>query len=114
MLPTALASALALALIGLLGQPLQLFNMLAFLLILGMGVDYGIFLLAQPQRDLVRPFLTITLAAISTLLAFGLLALSGTPALHAFGLTMLFGIGLSWLLTPIFIPRESAALQRGA
>lgn len=112
LLPTALASALALALIGLLGEPLQLFNMLALLLILGMGVDYGIFLLAQPQRDLVRPFLTITLAAISTLLAFGLLALSGTPALHAFGLTMLFGIGLAWLLTPMFMPRDSDALQR--
>ncbi|MFZ2237823.1 MAG: hypothetical protein WAV67_15820 [Dokdonella sp.] len=107
LLPTALASALTLALIGLLGEPLQLFNMLALLLILGMGVDYGIFLLAQPQRDLVRPFLTITLAAISTLLAFGLLALSGTPALHAFGLTMLFGIGLAWLLTPMFMPREN-------
>ncbi len=114
LLPTALASALALALIGLLGQPLQLFNMLAFLLILGMGVDYGIFLLAQPQRDLVRPFLTITLAAISTLLAFGLLALSGTPALHAFGLTMLFGIGLAWLLTPMFMPRDTDAVLRAA
>lgn len=109
LLPTALASALAVALIGLLGEPLQLFNMLALLLILGMGVDYGIFLLAQPQRDLVRPFLTITLAAISTLLAFGLLALSGTPALHAFGLTMLFGIGLAWLLTPMFMPRDNDA-----
>ena len=114
LVPTALASALALALIGLLGEPLQLFNMLALLLILGMGVDYGIFLLAQPQRDLVRPFLTITLAAISTLLAFGLLALSGTPALHAFGLTMLFGIGLAWLLTPMFMPRSSDAAQRTA
>ena len=107
LLPTALASALALAVLGLLGEPLQLFNMLALLLILGMGVDYGIFLLAQPQRELLRPFLTITLAAISTLLAFGLLALSGTPALHAFGLTMLFGIGLAWLLTPMFMPRDN-------
>ena len=51
LLPTALASGLALALIGLLDEPLQLFNMLALLLVLGMGVDYGIFLLAQPQRD---------------------------------------------------------------
>lgn len=108
LLPTALASGLALALIGLLDEPLQLFNMLALLLVLGMGVDYGIFLLAQPQRDLVRPFLTITLAAISTLLAFGLLALSGTPALHAFGLTMLLGISLAWLLAPLFMPRDNA------
>jgi len=102
--PTALASALALALPALLGQPLQLFNVLALLLILGMGVDYGIFLLEQPQRKAIRPFLSISLAAASTLLAFGLLALSLTPALRAFGLTMLLGIGLAWLLTPYFMP----------
>ncbi len=104
LLPTALASALTLALLALLGQPLQLFNVLALLLILGMGVDYGIFLLEQPGRDATRPFLSVSLAAASTLLAFGLLALSATPALRAFGLTMLFGIALSWLLTPLFLP----------
>ncbi|HSC80480.1 MAG TPA: hypothetical protein VLC08_09010, partial [Chitinolyticbacter sp.] len=102
LLPTALASALTLALLALLGQSLQLFNVLALLLILGMGVDYGIFLLAQPDPDEAGPFLSITLAAICTLLAFGLLALSATPALRAFGLTMLFGISLAWLLTPSF------------
>nr|WP_295777209.1 MMPL family transporter [Rhodoferax sp.] len=104
LLPTTLASGLTLALLALLGQPLQLFNVLALLLILGMGVDYGIFLLEQPGRDVFRPFLSVTLAAASTLLAFGLLALSATPALRAFGLTMLFGIGLSWAMTPVFLP----------
>ncbi|AZN36311.1 MMPL family transporter [Iodobacter ciconiae] len=104
LLPTLLASTLALAILALLGQPLQLFNILALLLILGMGVDYGIFLLENPDRHATRPFLSVTLAAASTLLAFGLLALSATPALHAFGLTMLLGIGFSWLLTPAFMP----------
>ncbi|MCV2350882.1 MMPL family transporter [Paucibacter sp. Y2R2-4] len=104
LLPTLLASALALAIPALFGQPMQLFNVLALLLILGMGVDYGIFLLEQPARQALRPFLSVTLAAASTLLAFGLLALSGTPALRAFGLTMLLGIVLSWALTPLFMP----------
>lgn len=108
LLPTALASALTLSLLAILGQPLQLFNVLALLLILGMGVDYGIFLLEQPGRDATRPFLSVSLAAASTLLAFGLLALSATPALRAFGLTMLFGIALSWLLTPLFLPSAVA------
>jgi predicted exporter len=102
--PTLLASALALALPALFGQPLQLFNVLALLLILGMGVDYGIFLLEQPSPAAIRPFLSVSLAAASTLLAFGLLALSATPALRAFGLTMLLGIALAWLLTPMFMP----------
>lgn len=106
--PTAIASALAIALLALLGQPLQLFNVLALLLILGMGVDYGIFLLEQPGRSERRPFLSVTIAAACIELAFGLLALSQTPALRAFGLTMLFGIFLAWLLTPLFMDADHA------
>ena len=98
--PTALAAALSLAALGWLGEPLQLFGVLAQLLLLGMGVDYGIFLLEH--RDDGASWLAISLGAASTLLAFGLLALSATPALHGFGLTLLLGIGLVWLLSPCF------------
>ena len=34
----------------------------------------------------------------------GLLGLSDTPALRAFGMTLLLGIGLVWLLSPLFRP----------
>ncbi|PTT90102.1 hypothetical protein DBR42_06685 [Pelomonas sp. HMWF004] len=102
--PTALACVLTIALLAISGQVLQLFHILPLLILLGLGVDYGIFLLEQPGRTETRPFLSVTLAAASTLLSFGLLALSGTPALHAFGLTLLIGVFLAWLLTPFFIP----------
>lgn len=102
--PTALASLLTVALLALSGQVLQLFHILPLLILLGLGVDYGIFMLAQPGRHETRPFLSVTLAAASTLLSFGLLALSATPALHAFGLTLLFGVFLAWLFTPLFMP----------
>ena len=102
--PTALACVLTVAMLSLAGQVLQLFHILPLLILLGLGVDYGIFLLEQPGRTETRPFLSVTLAAGSTLLSFGLLALSGTPALHAFGLTLLIGVFLAWLLTPLFMP----------
>ncbi len=102
--PTALASLITVALLALVGQVLQLFHILPLLILLGLGVDYGIFMLEQPGRHETRPFLSVTLAAASTLLSFGLLALSATPALHAFGLTLLFGVFLAWLLTPLFMP----------
>lgn len=98
LLPTAAASALALAGLAWAGVPLQLFVVLALLLLLGIGVDYGIFLLEH--RDDGASWLAVCLGAASTLLAFGLLALSATPALHAFGLTLLIGIGAVWLLSP--------------
>jgi len=102
--PTALACLLTVALLAIGGQVLQLFHILPLLILLGLGVDYGIFLLEQPGRSETRPFLSVTLAAASTLLSFGLLALSGTPALQAFGLTLLMGVFLAWLLTPFFLP----------
>ena len=98
LLPTALAALLCLSLLGWLGVPLQLFGVLAQLLLLGMGVDYGIFLLEH--RGDGASWLAVCLGAASTTLAFGLLALSATPALHGFGLSLLFGIGLVWLLSP--------------
>lgn len=102
--PTALACVLTVALLSIGGHVLQLFHILPLLILLGLGVDYGIFLLEQPGRTETRPFLSVTLAAASTLLSFGLLALSGTPALQAFGLTLLIGVFLAWLLTPFFMP----------
>lgn len=105
LLPTALAAALSLATLGWLGVPLQLFGVLAQLLLLGMGVDYGIFLLEH--RGDPASWLAVSLGAASTLLAFGLLALSATPALHSFGLSLLLGIGLVWGLSPCFRPEPS-------
>ena len=100
--PTALAALLSLAALGWIGEPLQLFGVLAQLLLLGLGIDYGIFLLEHEGDG--ASWLAICLGGASTLLAFGLLALSSTPALHGFGLTLLLGIGLVWLLSPCFRP----------
>jgi len=71
-------------------------------LVFGMGIDYGLFLVAQKSD--ARAFLAICVAAFLTLPAFGLLAVSSTPALRTIGLTTVFGIGLAWLFTPLFRP----------
>ncbi|GGY01462.1 MMPL family transporter [Pseudoduganella dura] len=104
--PTALASVATLAILGLAGQNLQLFHVLALMLLLGVGVDYGIFMQegatnCANRRD-TTPWLAVGLAAANTILSFGLLGLSHTPALQAFGLTMLLGTLLVWLTVPCF------------
>lgn len=98
-LPTLAASLLAVAAQGWLGEPFQLSTILALLLLLGMGVDYGIFLLEHDGDG--AAWLAVVLGAASTWLAFGLLALSSTPALHAFGLTLMIGIAAVWALSPL-------------
>jgi predicted exporter len=100
--PTATASLLTLALLGFAGQSLQLFHVLALMLLLGVGVDYGIFMQEEHERGSDAPWLAVGLSAASTILSFGLLGLSGTPALQAFGLTMLVGTALVWLGAPCF------------
>ena len=105
--PTLLAGAMTVALLALFGQPLQLFNVLALMLLLGMGIDYGIFLIEH--RGDASAWLAVCVGAASTWLSFGLLGLSATPALRAFGLTLLFGIGLVWLISPLFRPPPHAA-----
>ena len=41
--------------------------------------------------------LSVSLSAMTTLLAFGMLAFSATPFIRSIGLTLLFAISLSWL-----------------
>ncbi|WP_235471203.1 MMPL family transporter [Herbaspirillum hiltneri] len=109
--PPLVATLATLALFGLTGQPLQLFHVLACLLLLGLGVDYGIFLQEPTDRHQRFSWLTVGLSAISALLSFGLLALSNSPPLHAFGLTMLIGMALVWLISPCFRGAASSSLS---
>ncbi|BCL77385.1 membrane protein [Jeongeupia sp. HS-3] len=96
--PSLLASIATLAIFGWLGIPLQLLTVLTLLLLLGMGIDYGIFVNDYPGE--VRILLATSLAALCTLLSFGLLAFSHTPALATFGTATLSGVGLAWLIAP--------------
>jgi predicted exporter len=119
--PTSAASILALALLGAAGQGLQLFHVLALMLVLGIGVDYGIFWQEHAARHDRIAWLSVSLSASSTLLSFGLLGLSQTPALRAFGLTMLIGIVIVWIVVPCVGPEQAndpgdpagVAIERG-
>jgi predicted exporter len=109
--PAALASVATLALLGAAGHGLQLFHVLALMLVLGIGVDYGIFLHERPGRRDETAWLAVGISTLSTLLSFGLLGLSKTPALQAFGLTLLFGITAAWLLVPCFAESEGDSVE---
>lgn len=100
--PTAVASVATLAILGFASQSLQLFHVLALMLLLGVGVDYGIFMQEHASRRNSTSWLAVGLSAASTILSFGLLGLSKTPALQAFGLTMLIGIAIAWAIVPLF------------
>lgn len=105
-LPTVLASAGVVIVMALTGQAWQLFSVLGLVLLLGVGVDYGIFLLEHEEDP--SAWLAVLIGAGSTWLAFGLLGLSNTPALKAFGSTLMVGLPLVLCLAPCFRARAPA------
>ncbi|MCM2131732.1 MMPL family transporter [Larsenimonas rhizosphaerae] len=109
MAPAAGAVLLVLSLYSLLGVPLNLFHQLALLLVIGLGLDAGIFITEHPTAH--HAWLAITLSTLSSLLAFGLLAFSATPVLHYIGLTTLLGLLSVWLLVPLVQPRQPTSPQ---
>jgi predicted exporter len=98
--PPVLAGLLALSVISVAGGTLNLFNFLALILVLGIGIDFTIFI-AEAKHDPESTMFAITLSAITTILSFGLLSLSSTFAVHSFGITVLIGIACAYLLCPV-------------
>ena len=102
LLPTVLSMAVVSAAFGYLGTPLTLFNLMGFMLVLGVGVNYAIFLCEGGVNE-AATLAGVLLSAGTTLLSFGLLAFSTMPALSGFGLTLLLGICVSVLLAPMVL-----------
>jgi predicted exporter len=103
MVPAVLAVGVNLGVQGVLGQPVNLFTLLANLIVLGLAIDYAVFLLegAKPPT-----MMAILLSAVSTVLSFGLLALSQTAVLQFFGTSLFFGVIVAMVLAPMVIHDE--------
>jgi predicted exporter len=105
MLPALLGAGAALGIEALRGVPATLMHVIAVLLVLSMGVDYGIY--ALESRDSVEEGVTtlgsVLLAALTTVLSFGLLGISANPALGAIGSTVGFGLVFTVLASPVVL-----------
>jgi hypothetical protein len=87
---------------GILDVPVNIVSTISLLLVLGMGVDYGIFAVdgaADPNR-LGATLSSILVSCLTSVFVFGSLALSEQPALRAIGLTTGTGILFSMALSP--------------
>ncbi|SNY98276.1 MMPL family transporter [Halomonas sp. hl-4] len=110
LLPPLGAVLATLALFSALNIGLTLFHLLGLLLVLGIGLDAGIFSTEHPDSPAV--WLAISLSCASSLLAFGLLSFSATPALHYLGLTCLVGLAAVWALVPFARAKTRRAISQ--
>ncbi len=78
----------------------------------GLAIDYSLFLARAgtgPDAAADDTQGAVLNCAVSTLLTFGLLALSGTPVLRGIGLTVSIGVLSAFLLACALAPRPDAA-----
>lgn len=94
--------------------PLNLLNVLAFRLVLAIGVDYGIYVLLVWQKthelehDVAGVVKPVLLAGLTAVCGFGSLGLAKNPSLS--GLGIICAIGIFWsLVATIFFTLPAAA-----
>lgn len=84
--------------LAVIGVSLSVFHVIALLLIVGLSIDYGVF--ARPGDRIGME--SVALCAISSALAFAILATADIPLLRAIGSTVLCGTILSFVLAMLF------------
>ncbi len=96
--------------------PLNLLNVLAFRLVLAIGVDYGIYVLLVWQRarqlehDVAGVVKPVILAGLTAIAGFGSLGLANNPTLAGLGIACAIGIFWSLAATVFFtLPATAAA-----
>lgn len=98
MLPV-LSCVFSLAVFGYTSGYYSIVNLLALLLIIGVSLDYAIFRAFTRIEDQPATSLAISLSALTSVLAFGMLSFSGTPLIASFGQTIAFGLVFAYLLS---------------
>jgi predicted exporter len=106
--PVAASVVAVCALLLALGQSLSLFHLVALLLVVGIGLDYGLFFNntfahAEEQR---RTALSLLMCSGTTVIVFGVLALSRVPVLSAIGITVALGSAFCLILATAFRRRQ--------
>jgi predicted exporter len=80
-----------------------MFHAMGLILVLCIGIDYALFLYWRKAEEKELLLLGNALAAITTILSFGLLVLSTTTAVYSFGMTVFIGIALNFFITTLLL-----------
>ena len=104
-LPAALSVLLTAAVMVAAGQGLSLFQVLALLMVAGLGIDYSVFLRQRDRKsgaaDREGP-IAVCLCAVTSFCVFAVLASASIPLLAQIGLTAALGTLFSLLLSFVF------------
>ena len=91
------------ALLHLAGEALSVFHVIGLLLVLGIGLDYGLFRARTPATGQAGTRHALRTCWLSTLMVFALLSSSEIPVLHSLGLTVAIGVSLCYLVSTVLV-----------
>ena len=110
-LPLVLSLIGTLGVLGIAGRPLDIPALMLAIVVLGMGVDYALFFVRgqqryfKPEAESLEPIrMAVFLAAGSTMVGLGTLALADHAVPRSAGLTTLLGVGFCLLGTFALLP----------
>lgn len=111
MSPIAFALCATLGTLRLIGHPVDIPDIMLWVVVIGMGIDYSLYYICTYQRSpeerspaMNTIKLSIFLSAATTLIGFGVLALAAHSLLRSIGLVSLLGIGYSLLGVFLILP----------
>jgi predicted exporter len=105
MLPAGLGLAMVFGILSAANTPLNLFHITALPLIIGLGMDYGIFLVNHEVQEVELATLpAVRASGLTTLASFGILILGKHPSLHSLGITVVVGVGTALLCALYLMP----------
>lgn len=97
--PTFISIVVTLAISSFVLGGISIFQLLACVLIVALGLDYSFFYFFNRSKSKSVSY-AVTLSTLTTLSSFGVLFFSGTKAVSVFGGVVLVGMILCWLLVP--------------
>jgi predicted exporter len=99
-LPTAATVLCVVAVYNVIGIALSLFHLVALMLVVGISIDYALYLSREEDDSLARArsLHSLLICCLATAAAFGILALSQIPVLRAIGATVASGVILGLVL----------------
>ena len=120
--PVAFALVCTLGTLKLLGRPVDIPGIMLWIVIMGMGIDYGIYYTCSYQRylDERHPSMSLIrqamfLSGATTLIGFGVLALANHAVLRSIGLTSFLGVAYSlagaFLIVPPLVKRALVPVE---
>ncbi|MFH2075174.1 MAG: MMPL family transporter, partial [Pseudomonadota bacterium] len=120
--PVLFALVSTLGTLKLLGHPVDIPGIMLWIVVMGMGIDYGIYYVCAYQRylDERHPFMglirkAVFLSGSTTLIGFGVLALAQHAVLKSIGVTSLLGIAYSlvgaFLIVPPLVKRALVPVE---